>query len=91
MLFLGAAAAAALLYAGGNHRRDRTLPYLALFMGLYGVRLIVDTDVGAAALGLSDKGADHVVVGLELRHLHPRAAVRLRADVGPAAPQRWPC
>jgi phosphoserine phosphatase RsbU/P len=64
VLFLGAAAAAALLWFGGNHRRDRTLPYLGLFMGLYGVRLIVDTDVGAALLGLSDKAADHVVVGI---------------------------
>jgi phosphoserine phosphatase RsbU/P len=64
VLFLGAAVAAVLLWAGGNHRRDRTLPYLALFMGLYGIRLIVDTDVGASMLGLSDKAADHVVVGI---------------------------
>lgn len=64
MLFVGAAIAAMLLYLGGNHRRDRTLPYLALFMALYGVRLFVDTDVGAAVLGLSDKAADHVVVGI---------------------------
>jgi phosphoserine phosphatase RsbU/P len=64
VLFLGAAAAAALLWAGGNHRRDRTLPYLGLFMGLYGVRLLVDTDVGAALLGLSDNAADHVVAGI---------------------------
>jgi phosphoserine phosphatase RsbU/P len=63
-LFLGAAAVVALLWFGGNHRRDRTLPYLGLFMALYGVRLIVDTDVGAALLGLSDKAADHVVVGI---------------------------
>lgn len=62
-LFLGAAAVAALLWFSGNHRRDRTLPYLGLFMGLYGVRLIVDTDVGAALLGLSD-GANHVVSGM---------------------------
>lgn len=64
VLFLGAATAAALLWAGGNHRRDRTLPYLALFMGLYGARLVVDTDVGAALLGLSDRAADHVVGGI---------------------------
>jgi phosphoserine phosphatase RsbU/P len=63
-LFLGAAAAAALLWAGGNHRRDRTLPYLGIFMGLYGVRLLVDTDVGAALLGLSDNAANHVVAGI---------------------------
>jgi phosphoserine phosphatase RsbU/P len=64
VLFIGAAGVAALLWFGGNHRRDRTLPYLGLFMALYGVRLVVDTDVGAALLGLSDKAADHVIVGI---------------------------
>lgn len=63
-LFLGAAAAALLLYFGGSRRRERTLLHLALFMGIYGVRLIVDTDVGAAALGLSDHAADHLVEAL---------------------------
>jgi sigma-B regulation protein RsbU (phosphoserine phosphatase) len=63
-LFIGAAATALLLFAGGHHRRDRTLVWLALFMAIYGVRLIVDTGIGSAALGLSALAADHVVVAL---------------------------
>jgi sigma-B regulation protein RsbU (phosphoserine phosphatase) len=78
-LFLGAAVAALLLFAGGHHRRDRTLLYLALFMGIYGVRLLVDTRLGEAALHLSPNAADHVVVALS--YLIPIPAILFVREV----------
>lgn len=59
-LFIGVGAAALLLFTSASGRRPRALLYFAAFMAIYGVRLLVDSEHGEAALGLSFLRADQL-------------------------------
>jgi sigma-B regulation protein RsbU (phosphoserine phosphatase) len=63
-LFIGVGAAALLLFTRHSGRRPWALLYFSVFMGIYGARLIVDTESGGVALGLPNLRADQIVSAL---------------------------
>jgi sigma-B regulation protein RsbU (phosphoserine phosphatase) len=86
-LFIGVGAAALLLFTRPAGRRPRALLYFSAFTGIYGVRLIVDTESGGIALGLPYLRADQIVSALS--YLIPIPAILYVRELVDGRPRKF--